>query len=657
MTEATVGGRIVQHGAPDGYAAGLEAIAHAFEPRLAPLPSEWAQQYRILSGKSAAEPGRWRNERIPYLRAVMDALDERDPAPIVVLVKSSQVGGSECGLNWIGRSAHVKPGSFLCLFPTEKVGKKWVRTRLDSMIATTPELRKIMPLGRRANSGNTLQEKHGPGFVLYVGSANIPDDVASISVPRLLLDEVDRMPRVLEDEGDPIELALMRSITFPRAKCFLNSTPTTEENSRIWPLWLSSTMHRYFVPCPECDHLQYLRWEHVTYPEGQPDKAAYRCESCAVLIEERWKTQMLAGGDWIAEHPERATETKGFHVNGLYTPIGLGNTWARHARAWERAKGSPEKMQPFYNTRLGEVVKSARQVLSWEAPYGRREPYPLRTIPPGVLFLTSGTDVQKDRLETQIVGWSRGERAVVIDRAQFYGDTTRLVRLHEGEEPTPWERLDDYLAQSIATAAGVPMRLACSLVDSGYLPDTVLGFTRERKARNIFATRGSSMAAKLPIGRPTYPDVRGRGRKLDRSGVERYEIGVSVIKKWIFDRLEADAGRHDAPVPPASRHIRFSDELPEEYFRQLTSEVFDPKKGWVQGANYHRNEDFDTMVLARAASLHHVVAIHRMREADWVRLEELYERPTAKPAAPEPLGKLPIEMPGGGFLPTSAKVR
>lgn len=609
----------------DGYVVAVEALARAFEPKKALPISQWAARYRVLSGKAASEPGRWRNDRIPYLAAIMDALDPRHPAPVVVLVASSQVGKSECGLNWIGRMCHQMPGSFLALFPTEKVARKWVRTRLDSMIATTPELRMAMPLGRRSNSGNTLAEKHGPGFVIYTGSANIPDDVASISVPYIFMDEVDRMPIVLEGEGDPIELALRRSTTFPRAKCFMTSTPTTEESSRIWPAWLGSTMNRYFVPCPDCGHMQFLRWDQLDYPDGHPEKAAYRCEACAVLIPEAEKTGMLAGGEWRAEHPEREAEVAGFHVNGLYTPIGLGDSWARHARVWERAKGAPERLQVFYNTRLGEVVKSSRKKQDWESVWNRREPMKLRTIPTGVLVLTSGTDVQADRLETQVVGWGRDERATPIDNVVHYGDTTR---------PEVWAKLDDYLARQIRNGFGVPMRLACSLIDSGYLTDVVLGFTRTRKARGIFASRGSSIAAKLPIGRPSYPDAKRAG-VMDKRGVERYDLGVSMLKHWVYDRLEADGGTADDPVMPAERHFCFSDELPQEYFRQLTAEVFDPKKGWIQRANYHRNEALDTMCGARAAAMHHTVAIHRLRELDWQRLEQIYQ-PGVPPAVDEP---------------------
>lgn len=40
---------------------------------------------------------------------------------------------------------HQSPGSFLCLFPTEKVARKWVRTRLDPMLNTSPALRALVP--------------------------------------------------------------------------------------------------------------------------------------------------------------------------------------------------------------------------------------------------------------------------------------------------------------------------------------------------------------------------------------------------------------------------------------------------------------------------------------------------------------------------------
>lgn len=49
--------------------------------------SEWADRYRRLFTKAAAEPGHWRTDRIPYLRGIMDALSPHMAWERVVFVK------------------------------------------------------------------------------------------------------------------------------------------------------------------------------------------------------------------------------------------------------------------------------------------------------------------------------------------------------------------------------------------------------------------------------------------------------------------------------------------------------------------------------------------------------------------------------------------
>jgi phage terminase large subunit GpA-like protein len=622
---------------PDGFVAGCEDWAAAWAPKRPLSVSAWAGKYRRLSGKTAAEPGPWRNDRIPYLQAIMDALDSRHPAPLVVFIKSSQVGGSELALNWIGRTIHQAPASFLALFPSEKGARKWVRTRLNPMIATTPELRTLVPLGRKVDSGSTLQEKHYPDGVLFTGSANIPEDVASISVPYVILDERDRFPRALDDEGDPVELAKRRTSNFVRRKVLEISTPTTEEASGIWPDWLMSTQHRYYVPCPDCGHMQFLRFTQLQWPEGKPKEALYACESCGVLFEERNKTEFLAAGEWRADYPERETEVVGFHINGLYTPIGLGDTWAQHARAWDQAKGKPEKVQVFTNTRLGEVVKSGRERVQWETLHKRAEPYKSREIPRGSLVLTCGVDVQSDRLEAQILGHGRGESIAVVDYVKLYGDPTR---------DEIWSLLDAYLAGEMLNSFGVRMRIKATIVDSGNWQHEVTNYTRTRKARGIFAGKGSSIEARQPIGKPTLVDVNYRGQQWKR-GAEQYQIGVSMLKTILYRRLNADG-----KALPADQHVRFPGDLPEEYYRQLAAEVYDPKAGWVK--TYDRNEALDTFILAMAASLHQTAQVHRNRELDWQRLEEQFE--PAKAVAKTDPAKVELTLPGR-FMPTPAIVK
>ncbi len=53
--------------------------------------SDWADNYRMLSRETSAEPGRWRTSRAPYQKGIMDAISDRS-VETVVLMTSAQVG-------------------------------------------------------------------------------------------------------------------------------------------------------------------------------------------------------------------------------------------------------------------------------------------------------------------------------------------------------------------------------------------------------------------------------------------------------------------------------------------------------------------------------------------------------------------------------------
>ncbi len=80
----------------------------SFNTGLRPDPllkvSEWADCFRMLSQTASSEPGRWRTERTPYLKEIMDALSPSSPVEKVIFMKGAQIGGTEAGNNWIGRS-------------------------------------------------------------------------------------------------------------------------------------------------------------------------------------------------------------------------------------------------------------------------------------------------------------------------------------------------------------------------------------------------------------------------------------------------------------------------------------------------------------------------------------------------------------------------
>jgi phage terminase large subunit GpA-like protein len=83
---------------------GANAIERAWRDGLKPDPlltvSEWADRYRVLSQRASSEPGRWRTERTPYLKEIMDCLSPSSPVQRVALMKGAQIGGTECGNCW-----------------------------------------------------------------------------------------------------------------------------------------------------------------------------------------------------------------------------------------------------------------------------------------------------------------------------------------------------------------------------------------------------------------------------------------------------------------------------------------------------------------------------------------------------------------------------
>jgi len=603
----------------DGFLHAAEAIAAGIEPPPRLSVTAWADAHRRLPTKGAGEPGPWRTTRVPYSAEIMECLSAEHPAKRVVFMKSVQSAGTEIGNNWVGWFIDTQKAPMMVVQPTLDMAERWSKQRLASMIEDAPTLRAKIAPARARDSGNTTLLKEWPGGVMVISGANSGASLRSMPARYLFLDEVDAYPAELEGEGDPISLAEARTTTFPRRKVFLVSTPTIESLSRINKEWLASDQRRYHVPCPHCGHEQHLVWDNLRWPKGQPELAVYHCADCGVGIEEHHKTAMLAAGRWVATHPERAVA--GFHINGLYTPIGLGYTWAELAALWLDSVKGPARIKTFVNLRLGEVVADPNEKLSEDDLAARASDYDPRTIPPGCLLLTAGIDVQKDRFAILVIGHGRAGQQWVIDYNELPADPTT---------DAGWEALDAFLAPPFINSRGLPMKISMAAIDSGYLTDHVLAYTRLRRGR-VIAVKGASSPGKPIINRPSKLDVTVRGRTI-KHGAEGWLVGADTAKHVLFAVLTADGKR---PLE-ADRMIRFPQGLDASFYSQLAAEVWDPnRRKWVKVRP--RNEALDTWCYALAAAHHPSLRVHVWREPQWARLEAALEPASgdlfAQPAA------------------------
>jgi phage terminase large subunit GpA-like protein len=515
---------------------GGEELWQSWRDGLRPDPlltvSQWADAHRYLSPRDSAEPGRYRTDRTPYMRAIMDALSSSHPARRIVLMKSAQVGATTAGSNFIGYVIHHAPGPLLAVQPTVELAKRFSRQRIEPLIAESPALRDRVKPSRARDAGNTVLCKEFPAGLLIITGANSAVGLRSMPARYLFLDEVDAYPPSADEEGDPVALAEARTRTFSwRAKAFLTSTPTIHGISRIEREYDASDQRRYFVPCPHCGDMQWLRFERLHWDKGKPESAHYQCGACEGRIEEHHKTAMLRAGEWRPTAKATDPGTIGFHLSALYSPVGWFS-WADIARMCEAAQATDEAKRSFKNSVLGETWVETGEAPDWQRLYERRETWQIGTVPRGGLFLTAGADVQKDRIEVDVWAWGRGLESWLVDHIVVEGGPERAET---------WEELTVVLDRTWLHANGTPLAIAKFAIDTGYEAPAVYSWARRvghAQVTPIKGVEGFNRAA--PVAGPTHVDVTEGGKKL-RRGARLWTIAVATFKSetYRFLRLAA----------------------------------------------------------------------------------------------------------------------
>ncbi len=536
--------------------------------------SEWADKYRRLSPESSAEAGQWRTDRAEYQRGILDAFNNPNIERIVVMT-SSQVGKTEILLNAIGYYIDQNPSPMLCVQPTLAMGQAFSKDRLAAMIRDSDKLKDSVKDARSRDSGNTTMHKAFAGGHISIVGSNSASGLASRPIRILLMDEVDRYETSAGSEGSPISLAIARTKTFWNRKIFMCSTPTVKGISAIEDAFEESDQRYYHVPCPECNHKQVLKWKNVVWDDEKPETANYACDGCGAVISESKKQWMIKNGEWIATKP--TNKVAGFHISELYS---VWSTWADMAKNFLEAKKNPETLKTFINTSLGESWQEQGDAVEYETLLERRLNYDFTNIPEEVLVLTAGCDVQKDRIELQLVGWGKDYLAYVCDYKIFWGDPN---------SQNVWSDLDAYLKKRFKTDTDRIIPISCTTIDSGgHHTNMVYQFTKPRQGRRVFAIKGLSTAGKPIANRPTF---------VGKNKAVLYGVGTDSAKEAIFARLATD---------PDQTTLHFCSDLDEEYFKQLTAEKRITK--FVRGRKTlawkqirPRNEALDTLVYNFAA--------------------------------------------------------
>ena len=592
-----------------GFFAGLKPI-----PRI--TVSEWADEYRYLAPESSAEPGRYRTDRTPYLRKIMDCLSVHEPYKEVFFEKGAQIGGTEAGTNFLGYIMHYAPAPVMFVQPTDELVKRTSKGRVDPLISACPELKEKVADVKSRDSKNTITQKSFDGGVLIMAGANSPAGLRSMPARYLILDEVDAYPLDLGGEGSPAKLAAARTRTFPNKKGFMVSTPTIEGISVIDAAFKKTDQNYYHVPCPHCGEYQKLVFEQLKWPEGKPEAVQYYCIHCGSEISERHKPTMLARGRWVPDNPDKSNPDKiGFHLNSLYSPLGW-YSWREIAADWVDAQGDQNKLKTFINTTLAETWAERGEAPPYKNLHNRCEGYAINTAHEEVCFITAGVDVQKDRLEIEIVGWCADKRSYSIDYRVLDGDTGKA---------DVWNKLADIVGETWSRADGVELGLKLMAVDSGYNTDHVYTFCRRFDVSRVIPVKGHDSLG-MAVGKPTKIDYKPNGKRAGKISI--WHVGVSYLKSSVYAALRLEKDSEGNPPPLYCHFPQYS----ENYFRGLTAEELVkhtvkgyPRYYWIK--RYERNEPLDCRVYARAAAT--VVGLDRLKPEQIAAMGGISRTPSA----------------------------
>lgn len=593
-------------------------------------PSRWSETKRYLPPSSSSMPGYYRFDVAPYMREVIDCMSPESDVRHVTIMKGVQVGATTLLENTIGYYIdQVKTAPMMLVTADAELAKMRIESFVVPMLKHSGLDHLIRSLDeknpRKTGRTDKKYEWEGGGSLVPLGAVNA-NKLRSIPIQILLRDEVDGWADNVGKDGDPVKLSADRTAAYEASrKIFDCSTPLIKGLSKIDKLYQAGDQRKYFVRCLHCGHPQALRWKRADESgresgiawetrEGRlvEGSVRYLCERCGGAHVNADKPRLFApdNAEWRPTAVPETAHHRSYHLSALYSPVGM-QTWEacvqKFLEAWDteanRSKDNAQ-LQVFYNNVLGEPFELRGMRLRLDVITShRRHVYRLGEIPnrwceefcgSPVLILTCAVDVHIDNLAVSVIGWCRGRRAVLVDYWRFRGGTESI------DNPETWGRLRDVIESREYTAHdGRTYRVQLTLIDCGYLPDTVYRFV-ERYEAGVYPLRGRESPPKGSSFKEFWSQTLPSGMLLWAASVDMYKDRWSsaLRRSWDGQSIQPE-GFFNAPLDA-------SDEQLKELTVETRREKVDATTGKRLGFGWYRpsgaaNELWDLLVYNNVA--------------------------------------------------------
>ncbi|MCP4393489.1 MAG: hypothetical protein GY804_04375 [Alphaproteobacteria bacterium] len=368
-----------------------------------PLPSEWAEQNRILPAGSSEYYGPFDPSLVPHLIQPMNDCHPDSPYTHISNIKSVQSANTvTLAENVLGFFIKYKLGSTLFLTSTKTMAGIRGSSNIDTMIDYSGLADCLKPASNRTGKktkDNTLYKEFAGGIKLLMTSYNSIADLKSNTFHLIIEDELDEAGTELKDQGDIEGIIEGRTMGLMNYKILQISTSGRAETSRIYKNFLLGDQNEYFCPCPHCGEKQMLILKGkgekfgltATYEKTKtgnkkllPETVRYICKFCGEDIRESKKLWMLQNGLWIPQAEPENRKRRSYHSPGLISPF---LQWERIMQQFLKSNFGQELMifKDFTINYLGNPWMDIKKTASWEMLKKRAEDYCFGEVPSGEL--------------------------------------------------------------------------------------------------------------------------------------------------------------------------------------------------------------------------------------------------------------------------------
>lgn len=634
------------------FASVEEIVARAFESlqthdRMS--VSEASEKFmRIGTGGGHSTP--WSAKKTPYLVEPMNELTSLDYQGLI-FVGPARTGKTMMSLGWLTHTALTDPADMLYVHMDRENARKWSKGDLERYLQASIEVRKHQLTNRKDDNTFDKEFDSGMRFLLtYPTSSNL----SGITVPRVWLIDYERMDDNVDGEGNPFDLAQMRTTTFKRFGMTVAEASPNPSKEIQDPKWAPSTPHeappirgifelynrgdrrRWYWRCPHCAEafepdFKLLRHADSADIMEARETTYMACPTCGGIMHPSEKEALNASGRWVKDGMIWLPDNQIVARNGMKAarstiasfwmkgPAAAYQDWGqlveKHLRAMKALDetGDDAPLRKTVTTDQGGYYipqsrlseRSPEDLKSAAEDWGSTEEAP--TVPHGVRFLIATADVQKSAFVVQVQGFMANGDMAIIDgfklrlskRKNGAGERLPIDPAAFGED---WDVLiDEVLKRTypLADGSGREMRIRAMGCDSGG-EEGVTGhaynlWRRLRKAgdglHRRFCVLKGEPSKTAPHAHTSWPDSKQKGK----AAVAKGDVPVILFNSNLMkDRVSVMMARRveDSGIDETvGGMLRFPDWMPAWFYNQLTTEIR-TEKGWMNPRK-RRNEAFD----------------------------------------------------------------